>query len=80
VKRTRHTNRPKSKKKDWKKVISSFFTEPGQAAGIIRSLKRYAAAVKAGSDPIEAAHGHICGNGCWHDRFKTAVGQNPPRA
>jgi hypothetical protein len=59
-----------TKKKDWKQVLMDFFEDPKVARGHIEALKRYGAAVKAGADPIEAAHNHICGQGCWHDQLK----------
>jgi len=41
--------------------------------GLVRAVKsgelaRFARDVEAGTDPIEAMHGHKCGPDCWHQQ------------
>jgi hypothetical protein len=56
-------------KRNWRKVLDWFF-EPGVAKRVKEELLAQVEAMKAGSDPIEAMHGHRCNPNCWHEQLK----------
>ncbi len=33
---------------------------------LFKDVAEYLVNVKAGADPVEALHGHLCGPKCWH--------------
>jgi hypothetical protein len=53
----------------WRKLLDTFVADP---QGSIEELKRYVRDVRAGADPIEALHGHVCSASCWHSHGRSA--------
>lgn len=39
------------------------------AKEFFKALRDWWKLVKAGADPIEAMHGHVCSPSCWHNQF-----------
>lgn len=57
-----------------KKILEALFSNP---IAFGAELRRYVRDVEAGADPIEALHGHVCGEHCWHQQFKKTPKGSP---
>lgn len=51
----------------WLEIGKRVATALTSELGVTKKLREYAYAVEvAKADPVEAAHGHYCGPGCYH--------------
>ena len=59
------------------KTINDRVRELG-VLGVAQEFFRYFRDVAEGADPIEAMHGHICSDDCWHNQLKKVQSRARP--